>query len=312
MNWAVIEIQYSEVVRRINMGMEYLKRANEARAAGNESGYISWMNDLSELCNGQQMNLAIRALRDGLIGKEMFQKSILDGLYSETSGDRPKLTAMAARLIQLMISGMMLVVVVKSYKEGKEGGERFARIFPGELLEVQASVTTEIQRCVDNFEENLKEDLRKELLAGDKNEQIVQRLMKKIEVKYDFKEMVVLIYNDIAGFEKHKFGGPGVDILHFHGRCGIVFHSNKRGECNPKKQLAEEIVSKIVHGVWGDIKEARVGYDRVNKELQEHGITHTAIAVVKRCVDLWRSDSSTAACNVIWILGDKFTYFVFL
>jgi len=169
-NWVGIEIQYSEVVRRIKMGMEYLKYATEAR---NENAYIFWMKNLSDLCGSQRMNLAVRALKDGLIGKGMFQKSILDGLYSDTGGDRPKLKVMAARLVQLMTSGMMLVVIEESSKEGKEAGECFAEIYEGELREVLTSVPTEIQKCVTNFKVNLHEDLRKELNSGHNNNQSV-------------------------------------------------------------------------------------------------------------------------------------------
>jgi len=314
MNWVGIQIQYFEIVRRINMGMEYLTYATETRTAGNESAYKSWMEKLSDLSSGQRMNLAVRALRNGLIGKEMFQKSILDELYSMTGGDRPKLGAMAARLIQLMICRIILVVAVEGFKERKDVLERYAEIYSRELLEVQASVTTEIQRCVDNFEVNLEEDLRQELMTGDKNGESSERLMKKIEAKYDFKEMVVLIYNDsLTGYEL-SFKGCAVYIHDLNAKDGIVFYSDKRGQCSPQMQSAQGLVSQIADESKNlfAIYKANVGHKRVREKFEEQGITPIGTAVVKKGIDLGRAESSTASCNIIWEDGLNVTYFVFL
>jgi len=197
------------------------------------------------------MNLAVRDVKNGLIGnvpQKMFHKSILSGLHRLIGGNQPKLEAMAARLVQLMISGMMLVEVVESYKEGMEGGDRFAKIYDRELREVQNSVMTEIQRCVDNFQVNLEKDLREELMMVDKNKERAARLMKTIDAKYDFEEMVVLIYDDIVGFDKHTIEGHRIDILPLSGKSGLVF-SDSRDQCNPQMPSALGLVSNVAHGI---------------------------------------------------------------
>jgi len=209
-DWVTIEIHYSEVVRRINLGMQYLKNATEAKSAEKEREYQYWMGKLREFSICHKMKDAVMLLKDGLIG--ILQKNVLEGLYNMTGGDRLELIRMAVILVQLMVSGIMVVVALEGFNESKDDVERFVKIYDHELLEVQASVTREIQKCVDNFVDNLKEDLRKELMTDDKNKESAERLMKKIDAKYDFKEMVVLIYNDIVGYDKHTFGGYRIYI----------------------------------------------------------------------------------------------------
>jgi len=315
-DWTASDIQYAQVVRRINSGVKYLKNASEAKSAGKEREYQYWMGQLSFFSIVHKMKDAVKFLKNGLTG--ILKKNILEGLFNLTCGDRPELIKTAAILIQLLVSGMMVVVALEGFNESKDEVERYVKIYERELREVQASATREIQKCVDNFIDNLREDLRLELMTGDQNEESAERLMKKIDEKYDFKEMVVLIYNDIVGFDKHTFGGQHLNILHFNGKCGIIFCADKRGQCSsPQLQIAQSLLSNIAHSqsYFYPIYNANFWYDSVNKKIGEHRIARIATVVIKTGVDLCRRESSTASCNIVWEVGPdftNFTYFVFL
>jgi len=271
MNWVGEEIiGYYEVVRLIDFGMEYLQCATDTRKlpkvgqkqtrkrpkVSQEQTYIDRMDQLVELSNDQGMILTVDMLKMVLSGTGELEEETLYSIYCRTGGDRRKLAIMAARLVQLMISGMILVVVIKNYVEGTDEGERAAKRYHLEIGEVRESLTNLFRKCAQNFKSYLQNDLRTELLTDSNPQDSVGILINLLKLKYNYLELVVIIRDDC--FERvPDIGRNCIYQLSVNGKCGFVFYANKR----LGTQDAEQTLKKTADGFCKDFAQYFSGYN---------------------------------------------------
>lgn len=110
--WETTQLQYGDIVGRIKTG----------KASG-EDQKKRYKDRLKEVCADQNFTLALNALLDGIARERHFQKSILDEFCNKTNGDRPKISSLATRLLQLVSGGMIVLATYEKVMRGKEGAK---------------------------------------------------------------------------------------------------------------------------------------------------------------------------------------------
>lgn len=278
--WEFTQLQYGDVVSRIELGMLYCLEIGRAREKAEK---VRYQERLKEVCANQSITLALNTLLDGIAGTSLFRNSILDEVYNKTKGDRPKVSGVATRLLQLVCGGMMVIATYETVIRGKEGSKEITKLYESRFREVNAKVQSVIARCQDNFREHMFNDLNDFLDTGRKNEDLLGDISHFMSDKYDWLEIFCLVYNDLYGLDKHCFNGDRVDSLHRNGKCGIVFYRTK-GE-PPRFSHRYDEAYKINDDVncW----DAQTGYTNIVDKLNASGIGWTGCAVIRRYPDLW-------------------------
>lgn len=141
MKWEEIaELQYKDVVERIQLGMQYCVEIGKANGEANGKAEIRYQDRLKELCANGNITLALDTLLDGIIGNGRFQKSILDHVDNETNGDRQKMSALAERLQMLVRGGMIVLVLYKTLTSGEDGAKKMEEQYSTRLNEANVKL----------------------------------------------------------------------------------------------------------------------------------------------------------------------------
>lgn len=301
--WEITQLQYGDAVGRIKLGIEFCLQTGKATGKNEKMRY---QERLKEVCADQNFTLALNALLDGMAGERLFQKSILDEFYNKTNGDRPKLSSLAIRLLQLVSGGMMVLATYETVMRGKEGAKEETERYGSQLKEVYAKVQSVLDRCVANFEGNMFNDLNTFLDKGGDNRGLLGEVSDLMSDKYDWLENFCLVYNDLHGFDQHCFSGCRIDSLHRNGKCGIIFYRTK--DEPPKFSDRYDEAYKINEDVWcGNAEE---GYNNIVAKLNEKGIGWTGVAVIRRGPDLWFG--GTFSTRNATIVGENATAIILL
>jgi len=290
--WEIRRQQYGDVANRINLGMQFCIEIGEAR---DEVEKENFQERLQELGKGQQFTLDLTALFDRMTGTCDFRNSILDEFYNDTKGDRPNISALAIRLLQLICGGMIVLATYETVMRGEKGAKEMTKPFDSRLKNVCSNVQSVLDRCVKNFRDNMLRDLNKKLDEGGSNMDLVTKISSFMHDKYDWLENFCLVYNDLLGSDKHWFDGDRVESLHHKGKtCGIVFYRTK--DETPKFSDRYDEAYKIVKGVK-DCFNAQRCYTLIVASIKERGIGLTGCAVIKYKPDL--SIRGTFSTNII-------------
>jgi len=310
-----LNLKWDEMISRhhassttIANGVEYLKLAT---GAVDEVTYKHWLKNLYDLSgtDQQRMKSAVYDLKVSLTDGGVHGQSMLETLYTSTEGDRGKIKAVATRVIQLLASGMMIVVITEHHQGGDAAGRNFAEVYQNYMRDIERNTTAVLQRCENDFKANLKIDLEKELRRGGGNQDIVQRLSAKIDTKYDFMDMMVIVYNDIAGFSEHCICGSQVNVLHVNAKCGTVFYQRKTAKQSSRKETALQIVRSLAE-LHGENSLAQKIWHKIKHLLSFHNVAFRGISVVRRYVYYRISYYDTR--NTVFVVGKGFTYFILL
>lgn len=150
------ELQYADAVNRIESGVEYF---HDIRNVSDASERLIYQNELKSLCANENCALSVKALLDGLTRGGLFASSILDKLYDRTGGNRPRIGALATRVLRLVCGGIM---VISPYETMIHGANEAALITEGlyrRLNEARFKVQSTLDRCQNDFRGNMLNDL---------------------------------------------------------------------------------------------------------------------------------------------------------
>lgn len=174
------ELQYANAVNRIESGVEYF---HDIRNVSDASERLIYQKSL---CANENCALSVKALLDGLTRGGLFASSILDKLYDRTGGTRPRISALATRVLRLVCGGIM---VISPYETMMHGVNEAALITEGlyrRLNEARFKVQSTLDRCQNDFRGNMLNDLNRYLGAGGSNEALVTKISEFMRVKYDW------------------------------------------------------------------------------------------------------------------------------
>lgn len=276
--WEITELKYGDVVQRITLGMQHCIEIGKAAGQAEER----YKNRLKEVCANESLTLALNSLLDGMIGKGLFQRSILDHLYQETRGDRPNISALATRLLQLVSGGMVVLATYETVVRGKKGALEVTEKFHGRIADVSAKVQSVLETCVENFKDNMLNDLNAFLDTGRSHNCIVMEVSTFMRDKYDWLENFCLVFSDWQKIDQYYFSGDCVDSLHRKGKCEIVFYRTK-GEPQRFSDRYEEAY-KIVDEIYcGNSQE---GHQNIVAKTKARGIGWMGCAVIRRSSNL--------------------------
>lgn len=160
----------------------------------------------------------MNSLLDGLVGKGLFQKSILDHLYHHTLGDRPKISTLAARLLLLLSGGMLALATYETVVRGKEGALEVTEKYQSRLTDVNAKVQSILDSCVENFKDNMFKDLNTLLDTGRSDNYLVMEVSAFMRDKYDWLENFCLVFSDWQRTDQYICKGDCVQSLHLNGK----------------------------------------------------------------------------------------------
>ena len=277
--WDITEQTYVYAVHQIELGMQYCLDIGKANKN------VTWMarkEDLRFLCANEKCYIDLNFILDGMIGEGTMKTSIFDKLYDKTGGDRSGISALGIQLMQVAFGGMMVMSTYETMKHGDVAAEDRLRHLHERLQEAAIKIQSILDRCQNEtiFRENMLNDLNSKLDEGGSNEYLATKISGLMSVKYDWLETVVIVYNDLVGFDKHCFNGYRVHSLHRNNKCGIVFYQDK----NKKPKVSDRYTeaSSIVDG----IKSYKLGfdamecYDIIAANLNATGIEWTGLAVI--------------------------------
>lgn len=215
--WSKPDLQCLDAVRRIELEIKYWFEI------GKVNSRTSRQEALRASCTNGTCVLDVKNLLDAIIGN-----GILDNFYFKTEGNRPRVSAFATRLLQVAIGGMMVVSTYETRMRGRDEAEAVTERFYSLLREAHGKAQSVRNRCVENFQDNMLKDLNRKLDEGCySNDCFVRRIHYFMNEKYDWLENVVVVYNDLHGYDKHTIGGYYVHSFHYRGKCAVVFYRRK-------------------------------------------------------------------------------------
>ena len=263
---------------------------------------------------------------DGIIGSGGFgSKPILSRFYDKTGGDRNKLRKLSGRLLQLLTGGLSALMAVEVIGTESEyvAAHYVNNRFGGKLAQAASTMKKYLDLCVFEAKSNMQKDL--ERIVEEKNKQpnknIAHALCESLKNKYDWLLFHCMVYNDIAGFEKHIFNGIRVSKLHYFGKNAIAFYTSKGSfrqaeHIHTVNSLISQAQTQCYRGWWTensgchDTYFADSAYSVLKKGLDSKHIGIWGVAVIKRHVDL--RYYSSAGNRVIWTPGRQFFFLVLL
>jgi len=242
--WQTLKLQYSPAIERIKLGMEYLlggysQESNKADEPEDKKHKREMFREkLKSLCANENMALSVQKLISGLRGGSRtggndLTDNIFQIFYERSVGNRHQMVGLAERMMQLLASGMLIVITVDTLKYGQNGGQTTAERYEVDWELCCENVKAAIDRCTNNVKENIEADMREELLKKGEGlktnaSPLAERLSHKFEEKYDWLEYFISIYltKDPIG-PKYLCHAGDVAICEVNNMCGVVFYRLK-------------------------------------------------------------------------------------
>ena len=322
MKWEFAGLAYSDCVSKIEHAMYHVSEYADAHNGYMAAYYRKKIKDIDSM----GLARALDDLLDGVIGSGGFgSKQILSRFYDETGGDRTKLRKLSGRLLQLLtggLSALMAVEVIDTESEDVAAHYVNSR-FGGKLAQAASTMKKYLDLCVFEAKSNMQKDL--ERIVEEKHKQpnnyIADALCGSLKNKYDWFLFHCLVYNDIAGYHKHKFSGYCAWKLHYFGKNAIAFYTDKdifrhAGHIHAVNSLISKAKTECWRGWWMDSHvcydtwHAEKAFDVIKKGLDSQHIKIWGVAVIKRRVDL--RYSSSAGNRIIWTQNRKLFFLVLL
>ena len=154
---------YIDGMHRIGLGMQYCL---EIGRANNTITKMAYQERLRNLCCGLICNTDLHVLLNGIIGDGILQGDIMDELYKRTGGNRARISALGTRMLQLISGGMLVSLTYDTMRFGKEYAAYETGDLYGRLVTARDKVKFVLDRCVENFEGNMRNALRTNLDDG--------------------------------------------------------------------------------------------------------------------------------------------------
>ncbi len=153
--------------------------------------------------------------------------ALLDAFYYATRGDLPKLSGVTSRLLGLVLAGEIIVQnLAKELPDGNryDVGKRLSTY----VTTMKDSFHNVTKRCIDQFEQNMGEDIEHALGFHINNAQTLDYLAVKLRLKYGWRHLGILIYDDVYGGDNHwNWGEHFVSIYHINGKNAAVYYRDK-------------------------------------------------------------------------------------
>ena len=84
-----------------------------------------YVDRLWNLCDDQDLALAMNALLDAIIGQGEYRYSVLNSYYDHTRGHRPDILKLSTELIELIYCGMSALMTYETLENGRESALEF-------------------------------------------------------------------------------------------------------------------------------------------------------------------------------------------
>ena len=329
MKWEFAELSYIDDVSKIENAMYHVSKHAKAHNGYQAAYYRKKIKDI----NSVELSRALDDLLDGVIGSEGFgSKPILPRFYDETGGDRNKLQKLSGELMQLLTGGLSALMAVDVIDNESENitVDYIAGVLKERFDEKVAQAASNLKKyldlCVSEAESNMQKDLERivEEKHKQRNNHIAAALCGSLKNKYNWFLFHCLVYNNIAGYDKHIFTGFYVCKLHYFGKNAIAFYTKQKSfrhaehihTVNSLISQAQKEKKCETYSMWSmvtkhcfDLK-ANEAFNVIKTGLDRRHIGIWGIAVIKRYVDLWAAYS--ARNRIIWTVGRRFTFLVLL
>lgn len=300
--WAITEQTYVDKVHHIEEGMELWLKLGKAE--NNETRTL-YQARLKQLCSGEMFSVNLNFILKGMCGISLtgaIQRSLFDELYDKTGGDRPRISALGVRLLQLVFGGVMVITTCETMEYGEMAAKHEAR--PRSLRLKAAALKLKLvqDKCQFYFDRNMLNDLNKKLDEGGSNEQLATEISRLMSVKYDWLENFVLVYNDMWGFDKHTISGYRVESLHRNNKCGFVFYrwKSEKPTFRDNYNVARYIVFMADQDVFKK-PHASKSFDLIKNALEENGIKWRGLAVICYPSNAEMQYKSTFSIDAIYV-----------
>lgn len=287
-----MELQYGDVANRIELRFEYYLEIISNVSGEDEK--MRYKKRLERLCDNGNCAHDLETILVGMSGKSLLKtSSILDKFYYETGGHRSRILNLAHRLVVLVLYGKLVLTTYEEMMFGKEGVGDTTENFNRRLNETTDEFLSVHNRCVENFRENMLNDINMFLDTGRSNKDLVSEMSDFISDKYDWLQNFVLVYKDKYGFDTDTFNGSRVESLHRNGKRGIVFYRTigKLPRYSKRYDEAKKIVEQVHCGSLAldreDRPTARKCYADIVAKLEARDIGWTGCVVIRNGRDIW-------------------------
>ena len=331
MRWEFAELSYIDDVSKIENAMYHVSKHAKAHNGYQAAYYRKKIKDI----NSVELSRALDDLLDGVIGSGGFgSKPILPRFYDETGGDRNKLQKLSGELLQLLTGGLSALMAVEVIDE--EGNiyavETVANALKYKLnrkvIKAASTMMIYLDLCVSQAKSNMQKDLERivEEKHKQRNIQIAAALCESLKKKYNWFLFHCLVYNNIVGFNNHRFAGSHVSKLHYFGKNAIAFYTGQKWFWGPEhihivnnliSEAQEKVACSTEYGWWGTRvrvcpdPNANKAFNVLRTGIVRRQIRVWGVAVIKRHVDL-QYVSTAAGDRIIWKEGSRFTFLVLL
>src|SRR6218665_1083414 len=268
--WEITQATYANPVHDIMLGIEYVQEIG--KASGNATR-MTYLKKLRDHCSWEKCSSALTFILNGVNGKG--QRPMLDTFYDKTGGNRPYISALGTRLLQLVCGGMIVVSTYDTAKHGVERAKAVIQNYNRQLNEARSKFQFILKKCVNEFKTNMLTDLNKELDHSRSNKDHATNISDLMRDKYDWLENFVIVYNDLHGSDKHYFNGKRVHSIHYKDKVGIVYYRTKGKP--PRFSNRYDEAYNILNR---DCYHAQSCYNDITKQLIGRGIGFTGCAVI--------------------------------
>ena len=304
------KLQYIDDVDILLTAIDY-----STKIAGSKNNTIKenmYKRKLTELCDHERCQQALNVVFRGLVGNHLFHNKILNAFYDKSGGDRPKIVALNIRLLRLVSSGLISVMVYETIQHNYTGAQMQAPGYQEKLNDTIKEMDKIVQKCIDEHKKNMKTDLLRVLDKNADHKTLARYIKNSFANKYDWLNIVALVYNNIEGNDNHVFDGDYIS-MNFNNKNSLVFYRPKKfwfrngNRMDEVRKIASESQIYYWWSWWNKQTGRHDAAETVFNELEER-MTNSAwwgVAVIKRYEDLWMS-FSVSGRQIVWDVGEKF------
>ena len=303
------KLQYIDDVDILLTAIDY-----STKIAGSKNNTIKenmYKRKLTELCDHEQCQQALNVVFRGLVGNNFHRNNILNAFYDKSGGDRPKLAALNIRLLRLLSSGFISVMAYETIQHNYTGAQIQAPGYQEKLNKTIKKMDEIVQKCMEEHKKNMRTDLRRALDKIDDHKTLAHYIKNSFVNKYDWLNIVALVYNNIEGNDKHMFDGEYISV-NFNNKNALVFYRPKKFWFRHGNRIKDvrKIASESQIYYWWILWSRQTGYhdsaEEVYKEIK-HRMPYSTwwgVAVIKRYENLWMS-FSVSGRQIVWDVGKK-------
>lgn len=298
-NLATVQLQYCDIVTKIETGIEYLSKITEN--TNRPTITTNYKERLKDLCSNERMTLAVKNLLKGLTGEGLLHINILKVMYSETRGHRRKVESMCVRFLQLFVGGLAVISTYETLVRGDEAALEMDQLFDGDADRLKTRFESVQQKCKSCFKNFMLEDLEEVIGSSRSNEEAVAYLKESFQEKYDWLETYCVACNESSNTD-YGFIGDHVKILNCNGRFGVIFYREIRE--GPESRDRQILVN--VRQILKEIEKDRRLSDaeRINNALEDRlrsigiGLWGCATVKTKLCIGRNTLDSFKTSVRI--------------